>query len=423
MDIPYDESLDKLPPQPSSADALATEKLSELLDQQRNAHLEENFGQEKGLLRVDLAVRLLSLDTSISSRGSNIAKEIPEKTIGFRKIGFGQCGLVFEWPGRGMVVKVARPGFQDALWIDYEAHKAIYSAFLGQRHAPQCRVPRVFSHISKENGWWRENKGLFMEQHDDFPFPSSALTSEHILPLAGAVRKILIERYSPQSMQQAALESPLNRDCLARIYLGRRRSPHQPRLVNFSLRNFNLCLDQIMNLGIPVSSYASAIGEALAIIHWAANVDGYDVEFVLGSEACVGSQPPKTPSPQATIESPWAATEGSSKTTRIWVLDFNLCTRWEERIGWEQPEALIEQLVTAFFENDPYYPLPLMDDDLGKQLWCVFRDSYSTKAEEVLAEKDERLRALPHIFINACIGRERQNIDNGLGHGHRQHKG
>ncbi|UPK99905.1 hypothetical protein LCI18_010840 [Fusarium solani-melongenae] len=171
-----------------------------------------------------------------------------------------------------------------------------------------------------------------------------------------------------------------------------------------------------MNLGLPVSSYASAIGEALAIIHWAANVDGYDIEFVLGSEASISSLPPKTP-PQTTLESSWAATEGRRKITRIWVLDFNLCTRWKERIGWEQPEALIEQLVTAFFENDPYYPLPLMDDDMGKKL-C-----YSTKAEEVLAEKDERLRALPHIFINACIERERQNIDNGLGHGHRQHKG
>ncbi|KAJ4172399.1 hypothetical protein NW754_002597 [Fusarium falciforme] len=208
-------------------------------------------------------------------------------------------------------------------------------------------------------------------------------------------------------MQQAALESPLNRDCLARIYLGRRRSPHQPRQVNFSLRNFNLCLDQMMDLDLPVSSYASAIGEALAIIHWAANVDGYDAEFVLGSEASISSQSPKTPSPQTILESSWAATEGRRKTTRIWVLDFNLCTRWEERIGWEQPEALIEQLVTAFFENDPYYPLPLMDDDLCKQLWSDFRDSYIIKAEEVLVEKGERLRVLPRIFINACIERER----------------
>ncbi|RSL40134.1 hypothetical protein CEP53_013574 [Fusarium sp. AF-6] len=224
-------------------------------------------------------------------------------------------------------------------------------------------------------------------------------------------------------MQQAALENPLNRDCLARVYLGRQRSPHQPRQVNFSLRNFNLCLDQMVDLGLPVSSYASAIGEALAVVHWAANVDGYDIEFVLGSETSVKSQPRKAPSLQSTQESSWVVAEGRRKTTGIWVLDFNLCTKWEERIGWEQPEALVEQLVMAFFENDPYYPLPLMDNDLGKQLWSVFRDSYTTKAEEVLAEKDERLRALPNRFINACIEREQQNIDNGLGHGHRQHKG
>lgn len=423
MSIPRDETLEELPPQPSSADALATEKLSELLDRHRNRHLEEDIGEDKGLSRADLATRLLSLGTTISSKGTNISQEIPKKTIGFRKIGFGQCGLVFEWPGREMVVKVARPGFQDALWVDHEVHKAVYSAFSKQKNTPQCNVPRVLRHISKHNRWWQENKGLFMEQHEDFPFPSSALTSEHILPLAGVVRETLIKKYCPQSMQQAALENPLNRDCLARVYLGRRRSPHQPRQVNFSLRNFNLCLDQMMDLDLPVSSYASAIGEALAVIHWDANVDGYDVEFVLGSEASARPQPPKTPPPQTTLESPWASSEDRRKTTRVWVLDFNLCTRWEERVGWEQPEALVEQLVTAFFENDPYYPLPLMGDELGKQLWSVFRDSYTIKAEEVLAEKDKRLKELPHTFINACIERERQNLDHGLGHGHRQHKG
>jgi hypothetical protein len=29
---------------------------------------------------------------------------------------------------------------------------------------------------------------------------------------------------------------------------------------------------------------AKAIGQAMAIMHWSANVDCYDVEFVLGSE-------------------------------------------------------------------------------------------------------------------------------------------
>ncbi|RSL58242.1 hypothetical protein CEP54_007856 [Fusarium duplospermum] len=333
MDISHDESVDELPPRNSYADALETEKLSKSLDRQRNTHLEEILRQEKGLPRVELATRLLSLDATISNSSYSIPKEIPEKTIGFRKIGFGQCGLVFEWPGREMAVKVARPGFQGALWVDHEAHKTVYSAFMEQNNAPLCRVPQIFTHISKDDKWWLENRGLLLDQHDDFPVPSSALTSEHILPLAGVVRETLIEKYCPQSMQQAALESTLNRDCLARVYLGRRRSPHQPRQVNFSLRNFNLCLDQMVDLGLPISSYASAIEEALAVIHWAANVNGYDVEFVLGSEASVSSQLRKAPPLQPTQELTWAAGEGQRKSTRIWVLDFNLCTQWEERIG------------------------------------------------------------------------------------------
>ncbi|KAM0431281.1 hypothetical protein ACHAPT_005251 [Fusarium lateritium] len=427
MDSLHDESVDELPPLKLFTDALATDKLSELLDRQRNAHLEENLVCEEGPSRAELATRLLSLDTTICNGSSTTPEESAQKTIGFRKIGFGQCGLVFEWPGRDIVVKVARPGFQGALRVDHDAHKAVYSAFLEQEKAPRCRVPKIFNHILKDYSWWLENRGLFTEQHDNFPFPSSALSSEHILPLAGVVRETLIQNYCPQSMQKAALENPLNRDSLARVYLGRRRSPKQPRQVNFSLRNFNLCLDQMTELNLPVASYASVIGEALAIIHWAANVDGYDIEFVLGSEASTSSQHQPASSGQSAQtpmrESSSNLIEGRRKTTRIWVLDFNLCTQWEERIGWEQPEALIEQLVTAFFENDPYYPLPLVDNDLGKQLWSVFRDSYLAKAKEVLAEKDERLGSLPHRFIDACLEREQHNIDNGLGHGYRYHKG
>ncbi|KAM5384618.1 hypothetical protein ACJZ2D_001363 [Fusarium nematophilum] len=177
----------------------------------------------------------------------------------------------------------------------------------------------------------------------------------------------------------------------------------------------------MLELGLQVTRYAEAIGEALAIIHWAANVDGYDIEFVLGSEAAIS--PTGNIQPSTIPRFSDTAPDAKKRALRLWVLDYNLCSRWEEKVGWEQPDALIQQLVMAFFENDPYYPLPLMEDELDQSLWLTFTDQYLRKAEEILASKDTRLQSLPVKFIEACIERERRNLYNGMDPGHRDHKG
>src|SRR5690606_18752349 len=119
---------------------------------------------------------------------------------------------------------------------------------------------------------------------NDFPLPTMALITERILPLPRPIRHALIDLFCPENSKASVKENATNRDCLARVYLGKRR-PEGPPPANFSLRNYNLHLDQMLDLNLPVYDYATAIAEALAIIHWAANVDGYDIEFVLGSEA------------------------------------------------------------------------------------------------------------------------------------------
>lgn len=45
----------------------------------------------------------------------------------------------------------------------------------------------------------------------------------------------------------------------------------------------------MLELNLPVLFYTGAMGEALAIIHWAAHVDGFDIEFVLSSEGDAGT--------------------------------------------------------------------------------------------------------------------------------------
>jgi hypothetical protein len=52
---------------------------------------------------------------------------------------------------------------------------------------------------------------------------------------------------------------------------------------NFSLRNFPLTLDAMGELGLDMKPFATAIGSAYAIMHWAANITGDNVKFVLGT--------------------------------------------------------------------------------------------------------------------------------------------
>ena len=120
--------------------------------------------------------------------------------------------------------------------------------------------------------------------------PSQTLFTEHIPPLPLAAREALISLYCPPTHQDSVRQDDINTDCLARVYLGRRRKPHAPSPANFALRNYNLHLDQMLDLGLPVvEKFAPAMGEALAWMHWGAGVDAFDVEFVLGESR----QPPK----------------------------------------------------------------------------------------------------------------------------------
>lgn len=268
------------------ADIELTNQLSALLDQQRNEVLAHQLNLPRDASPHNILMRTLSPQSIISTTSSFATFNQSEQmlAIGYRTIGFGQCGLVFERPGRGYVVKVAKPAYENALWADMNAHFKVRQAF--EQYNPECCVPRVFSYVRKDSQqWWNENLPFFTETHKSISLPAMALITERILPLPKISRQALITKYCPQPLQVNVSTNPTNRDCLARIYLGYRRPATTPLSPNFTLRNFNLCLDQIIELGLPVKLYAATMGEALAIIHWAANVDGYDIEFVLGSES------------------------------------------------------------------------------------------------------------------------------------------
>ncbi|KAK4183639.1 zinc finger protein-domain-containing protein [Podospora australis] len=329
--------------------------------------------------------RLFSL-RSVASTGLEVS---------YQKIGFGQCGLVFTKPGSAHVVKIARPYFSDALWDDFLSHLRL------SRLCPSTATPMNLS-VSRA-----------------FTYTSIRITPH-------------------EPLRESAKASPLNNDCLARVYLGRRRqNPHAaPPTPNFSLRNFNFCLDQMLELGLPVREYAREIASCLAILHWHARMDGYDIEFVLGSDAepsyitthvteSLGIDVEDLEELPKHTDSEVSLRLGlQRRAVRLWVVDFNLCNRFPMKNAFilEHEKEFISQLVLAFFENDPYYPLPLMELDVDRELWSIFRQEYEKMAAEILSES-ETLKPLPRKFLDACVEREQRKLEEGLGHGHRDFQG
>ncbi|PON24418.1 hypothetical protein TGAM01_v206750 [Trichoderma gamsii] len=413
----------------------ATDQLSELLDRQNSQAIETAARLTEKIPSKDILSLLLQPQSTVSVTPSlgSANHDIFNLGIGYRKIGFGQCGLVFSKPGTTTVIKVSRPHFHEGLWNDFLCHLRVYRAFNKQTIQPECLLPLVYTFISKTDAtWWDANKPLFMERSSTFPLPSMGLVTQRIPQLPQVLRHALIDIYCPESLKEDVISNPTNRDCLLRIYLGRRRNSNAPPPPNFSLRNYNLCLDQMIDLDLPVKKYATDIAEALAIIHWAAHVDAYDVEFVLGGEIGSAHTQQATDILSQQIPVLEEAEPGYSntillpqRTHRMWILDFNLCNRWSEKALLERPEDVISQLVLAFFENDPYYPLPEMDSEVDKDLWSTFSKEYLRKANEVLMKSVYYIetRHLPEYFIDQCVARERKNIALGLGHGHRDFKG
>lgn len=420
------------------ADIQLTNQLSAFLDKQHNELVQRGLGLPENPTPELILRRVLTPDSFFTTPSSFATFQQSQRAFAssFRSIGFGQCGLVFERPGRNYAIKVAKSAYETGLWSDFVCHYNVYKAFDQQIKTPECRVPRLFSFIPKTHQqWWVENLPSFTEVHSSLSLPGMALITERIPPLPKIGREALIDKYCAPSSRAAVAANSTNRDCLARVYLGRRRPANAQPPPNFTLRNFNLCLDQMIELGLPLELYATAMGEALAIIHWAARVDGYDIEIVLGSEGdvtysrdvhCVLDLTPEEAAalpPFTNIES-LMTVDFKRRTTRLWVLDFNLCNPFSEEVAQEHPEALTGHLVTAFFENDPYYPLPLMDHELDQKLWDSFSAQYLDKGKEILEGpgQNERLAILPRMFIDGCVSREQENLVNGVGHGHRENK-
>lgn len=260
----------------------------------------------------------------------------------------------------------------------------------------QIQVPQCHRFITADDdAWWARNLGNFPDGYS----PCNVIHSERIPPMHQDTREILIERYCPKELVEEIKASDANRDSLVRPYLGRRRvvsKDFRPsRFKAFSLRNFPLHLDQMEELGISdtdMQLYAKIMAEALAMMHWYGEIDANDVEFVLAPSSS-SSNPVIT-----NVLGPHV----------MWILDFDCCRKMS------MDERGIEQAVTAFLRNDPFYPRPGgRGYSQQSPLWRAFRDRYLQTSSVIIRsssqvqDTDERIR-LPRLFIERIEQTEAQ---------------
>ena len=216
--------------------------------------------------------KMLSIRSVVSTASSFATRQqqaqISEELQTYRPIGQGTCGTVFEHTGFSHVVKREHDGVAE-LWNDLQMHSRVLKAFRNISIMINVRVPACHGFVgSNDSAWWSSNQHQFPKA---FQTPGNLILAEHILPLPQIIRNALIDLYFPASQplsrKEEAKESPANKDCLARVYLGKRRDPNRRPSQFFTLVNFNLHVDQMEDLQLETETFAAEMADALALLH------------------------------------------------------------------------------------------------------------------------------------------------------------
>ncbi|KND86651.1 hypothetical protein TOPH_08714 [Tolypocladium ophioglossoides CBS 100239] len=351
---------------------------------------------------------LLSLESVVSATSPAAEARGDEP---FKKIGAGACGAVFAQDGQSFVAKLSKSDDHEALWNDYVRHLTFEELF--NAYEVDVKIPACYFFVPNDDPeFFKQHPRLVEAARHVCSLPTSALLTERIPPLPQATRSLLIDKYCRRRIKAKVMADHANRDCLVRVYLGSTQG--KSGAMFFSLRNFKMHLNQMVDAQLDVEPMAHGMGTAMAVMHWAAKTDARDVEFVLGSSAAV--YPRTTNAGELQKPEPLTYTGPPSRriedyfcrTTELWVLDFNQVRTMT------LDEAGVAQAVDAVKVNDPYLPKPLQESAIEKQAWDTFAASYLAASETVLkAEGHNDALALPHVFLDGLVEAQRRKQQGG----------
>lgn len=131
-------------------------------------------------------------------------------------------------------------------------HTKVAESFDKMKFPIGVHVPGVEYFVSREDDeWWFHNLNRFPV---DYRMRTPLLGSQRILPLPKPIRESLVDTYCPKKIAAQVKADPANKDCLVRVYLGKRRQRINTSF--FQLRNFPLHLDQMEELELDIHRFA-----------------------------------------------------------------------------------------------------------------------------------------------------------------------
>jgi hypothetical protein len=316
----------------------------------------------KSVLNRFLSVKFIIPTAFPFAQRQQQAPEDPELRV-FRDIGVGTCATVFDHTGTGQAIKKQKSESLPLLQ-DYR-----YPLLEIKLPKPKAYIPKT------DTDWWDANKEHFPERYNT---PANIIVSERIMPLPKIIRDALVNLYAPPGAKDKwdFKNIPENKDCLARVYLGKRRRQNREKPSQFfSLRNFNLHVDQMEELRLDAPTFSNIMADALAVLYWEAKIL------------------PHPPSFKELEKSGWGTAvkrNFKKRSVHMWLLDFSLCHQISMN------EQGVEQAIVAFFKNDPYYPRPGSNIPNDQFLWTHFSERYRMASKRVLGDGNMRL---PNMFI------------------------
>lgn len=353
------------------------------------------------ILKKTLSIHSVVSTSSSFAERMNRNKSKGEDKLDLRTIGLGSCGTVFEIGGtelaykKGSKINEIRQDFD----LTNRVHDAITATRLmlqktfGTYTVPQ--IPRCHGFVNPDDeDWWAENLQRFPQTHRT---KGALFTVDRILPLPQKTREALIKKYfdDDEKIQNEAMNDEENQHCLVRVYLGQNENPTQQSSAYESLRNFPMRLNMFEDLDLETSELTIRMAIGLAIVHWQAQVDGMDIEFVLGSAATIKSELGKAYEGD-TLPHSVKFLNFEKRSIHLWILDFDKASRIEININ-----DVDKKLVPAFLGNDPYYPRPDVDEDL----WNEFCSAY-LKASKLILKSKKAGKAdlkLPRRFLDKVM--------------------
>lgn len=319
----------------------------------------------------------------------------------FKRIGEGQCGVVWAFEGMEYALKIPKEGKLNQLQNDSMNHQRAEEAFR-QTINPLRKdiiIPKWRQWVHPTSTFWdKYTESLLADTSRTY-----GLVSSRIFPLPWHLCVAVVDAFAPRDVRmnkEAYLARDENKNCLVRLYLGRREN--RPSTRKFHLRNFDLTVGEMEYFRLDTKLYARIMAQALAVLHWKAKLDANDVEYVLGSASKIS-----TPPTAAELYSmrrgigPYGIRDPGfhHRSVGMYLLDFDQCQNFPE------DHRAVDQLMKGFYHNDPYYPRPCSTDESDRSLWRIFRRNYLEVSANLT---DSRL---PGDFIRAVEAEGQRRYD------------